>query len=162
MKMNTHHQSIHHQGVKGVTFFYHLILDLIIRHQFKSPSFITKSKSGFWSLFDYSCFSVDTCGPPQIQNTMMNQTKYPGEPAYFKCQVKIVISFWKIFLDDGFFPLQIDMSKCMVAFIDWYYLRINSSEREKIKVQCNKRGNNLLSIIQTPAACLEDHYRLNG
>ena len=31
--------------------------------------------------------SVETCGPPQIQNTMMNQTKYPGESAHFKCQV---------------------------------------------------------------------------
>ena len=31
--------------------------------------------------------------------------------------------------------LQIDMSKCMVSFIDWYLLRINASEREKIKVR---------------------------
>ena len=28
--------------------------------------------------------------------------------------------------------------KCMVAFIDWYHLRINASEREKIKV--GKKG----------------------
>ena len=27
------------------------------------------------------------------------------------------------------------MSKCMVSFIDWYLLRINASEREKIKVR---------------------------
>ena len=33
-----------------------------------------------------------------------------------------------------FSHFQIDMSKCMVAFIDWYHLRINASEREKIKV----------------------------
>ena len=31
--------------------------------------------------------------------------------------------------------LQIEMSKCMVSFIDWYLLRINASEREKIKVR---------------------------
>lgn len=58
-------------------------------------------------------WQMDTCGPPQIQNTMMNQTKYPGESAFFRCQI--------------------DMSKCMVSFIDWYLLRINASEREKIK-----------------------------
>ena len=32
-------------------------------------------------------FVVDTCGPPKIQNTMMNQTVVPGEYAHFKCQV---------------------------------------------------------------------------
>ena len=32
-------------------------------------------------------FAVDTCGPPKIQNTMMNQTVVPGEFAHFKCQV---------------------------------------------------------------------------
>jgi len=64
------------------------------------------------SLFD-KVWKMETCGPPQIQNTMMNQTKYPGESAFFRCQI--------------------DMSKCMVAFIDWYHLRINASEREKIK-----------------------------
>ena len=32
-------------------------------------------------------FAVDTCGPPKIQNTMMNQTVVPGEYAHFKCQV---------------------------------------------------------------------------
>lgn len=70
---------------------------------------------------------MDTCGPPQIQNTMMNQTKYPGEPAYFKCQI--------------------DMSKCMVAFIDWYYIRINGSEREKIKSA--RRGDPHTHVIQS-------------
>ena len=167
---------------------------------------------------------METCGPPQIQNTMMNQTKYPGESAYFRCQVitlcnKVTnsikhycftlkysfswsaltiffyffiylltyfIKWWfkrsillekmryiciqpslplsacfacwfqmipsheKIvkssitrhiakkpvipWLFSNFQYLQIDMSKCMVAFIDWYHLRINASEREKIKV----------------------------
>jgi len=64
------------------------------------------------SIFE-KVWKMETCGPPEIQNTMMNQTKYPGESASFKCQI--------------------DMSKCMVAFIDWYHLRINASEREKIK-----------------------------
>ena len=39
----------------------------------------------------------------------------------------------KSFIFNSF--LQIDMSKCMVSFIDWYLLRINASEREKIKVR---------------------------
>ena len=30
---------------------------------------------------------VETCGPPQIQNTMLNQTKNPGESVHFRCQV---------------------------------------------------------------------------
>jgi len=58
-------------------------------------------------------FEIETCGPPQIQNTMLNQTKKPGEPAYFRCQI--------------------DMSKCMVAFIDWYHDSMNGSERRKVK-----------------------------
>jgi len=58
-------------------------------------------------------FEIETCGPPQIQNTMLNQTKNPGEPAYFTCQI--------------------DMSKCMVAFIDWYHDSMNGSERKKVK-----------------------------
>jgi len=58
-------------------------------------------------------FEIETCGPPQIQNTMLNQTKNPGEPAYFRCQI--------------------DMSKCMVAFIDWYHDSMNGSERKKVK-----------------------------
>ena len=37
--------------------------------------------------FLFSDFVVDTCGPPKIQNTMMNQTVVPGEYAHFKCQV---------------------------------------------------------------------------
>ena len=37
------------------------------------------------------------------------------------------------------------MSKCMVSFIDWYLLRINASEREKIKVRpCLYLGNLLI------------------
>lgn len=58
-------------------------------------------------------WEIDTCGPPKIQNTMMNQTKHPGEYAHFKCQI--------------------DMSKCMVAYIDWYHDSMNGSDREKIK-----------------------------
>jgi len=59
-------------------------------------------------------WEIDTCGPPKIQNTMMNQTVVPGEYAHFKCQV--------------------DMSKCMVAFIDWYHERFDGEGgREKIK-----------------------------
>eukprot|EP00090_Calanus_glacialis_P005245 TRINITY_DN14063_c0_g1_i1.p1 TRINITY_DN14063_c0_g1~~TRINITY_DN14063_c0_g1_i1.p1 ORF type:complete len:173 (-),score=31.25 TRINITY_DN14063_c0_g1_i1:625-1143(-) len=79
------------------------------------------------SQFLENMWKMDTCGPPQIQNTMMNQTKYPGEPAYFKCQI--------------------DMSKCMVAFIDWYYIRINGSEREKIKSA--RRGDPHTHVIQS-------------
>lgn len=79
------------------------------------------------SQFLENMWKMDTCGPPQIQNTMMNQTKYPGEPAYFKCQI--------------------DMSKCMVAFIDWYYIRINGSEREKIKTA--RRGDPHTHVIQS-------------
>merc|ERR550532_648299 len=56
---------------------------------------------------------------------MMNQTKYPGESAFFRCQI--------------------DMSKCMVSFIDWYLLRINASEREKIKSA--RRGDPHTHII---------------
>lgn len=76
------------------------------------------------SLFE-KVWKMETCGPPQIQNTMMNQTKYPGESAHFRCQI--------------------DMSKCMVAFIDWYHLRINASEREKIKSA--RRGDPHTHII---------------
>ena len=143
----------------------------------------------FWEI----SFSVETCGPPQIQNTMMNQTKYPGESAHFRCQVRReqinctsfrqiwpfvgeietnftcvhkqankAFLFWtlpaldlmmvqlklKLYLRvksgrsdtvTKFSHFQIDMSKCMVAFIDWYHLRINASEREKIKVNWNNQ-----------------------
>jgi len=58
-------------------------------------------------------FEIETCGPPQIQNTMLNQTKNPGESVYFKCQI--------------------DMSKCMVAFIDWYHDSMDGTERRKVK-----------------------------
>lgn len=42
---------------------------------------------------------------------------------------------WKLTTSLNISSFQIDMSKCMVAFIDWYHLRINASEREKIKVK---------------------------
>jgi len=58
-------------------------------------------------------FEIETCGPPQIQNTMLNQTKNPGDSVYFRCQI--------------------DMSKCMVAFIDWYHDKDDGSERKKVK-----------------------------
>ena len=44
--------------------------------------------------------------------------------------------------------LQIDMSKCMVSFIDWYLLRINASEREKIKVRACTVPWYLLIILE--------------
>lgn len=71
-------------------------------------------------------WEIDTCGPPKIQNTMMNQTKHPGEYAHFKCQI--------------------DMSKCMVAYIDWYHDSMNGSEREKIKSA--RRGDPHTHVIQ--------------
>ena len=40
----------------------------------------------YYNIF-FPGFVVDTCGPPKIQNTMMNQTVVPGEYAHFKCQV---------------------------------------------------------------------------
>ena len=36
---------------------------------------------------------VDTCGPPEIQNAMMNQTVRPGEQAEFRCQVSNARAF---------------------------------------------------------------------
>lgn len=73
-------------------------------------------------------WEIDTCGPPKIQNTMMNQTKLPGEYAHFKCQV--------------------DMSKCMVAFIDWYHERMDGEGgREKIK-NARTRGDPHTHMIQ--------------
>jgi hypothetical protein len=73
-------------------------------------------------------FAVDTCGPPKIQNTMMNQTVVPGEYAHFKCQV--------------------DMSKCMVAYIDWYHERMDGEGgREKIK-NARTRGDPHTHSIQ--------------
>lgn len=58
-------------------------------------------------------FEIETCGPPQIQNTMLNQTRNPGESVNFRCQI--------------------DMSKCMVAFIDWYHDSLDGSSRKKVK-----------------------------
>jgi len=73
-------------------------------------------------------WEIDTCGPPKIQNTMMNQTVVPGDYAHFKCQV--------------------DMSKCMVAFIDWYHERIDGEGgREKIK-NARTRGDPHTHSIQ--------------
>jgi len=73
-------------------------------------------------------WEIDTCGPPKIQNTMMNQTVVPGEYAHFKCQV--------------------DMSKCMVAFIDWYHERFDGEGgREKIK-NARTRGDPHTHSIQ--------------
>eukprot|EP00090_Calanus_glacialis_P001710 TRINITY_DN11240_c0_g1_i2.p1 TRINITY_DN11240_c0_g1~~TRINITY_DN11240_c0_g1_i2.p1 ORF type:complete len:142 (-),score=35.50 TRINITY_DN11240_c0_g1_i2:362-787(-) len=63
-------------------------------------------------------FEIETCGPPQIQNTMLNQTKSPGEPAYFQCQI--------------------DMSKCMVAFISWYHDTGDGTQR---KVKSARAGD---------------------
>ena len=34
---------------------------------------------------------VNTCGPPQIQNTMMNVTVTEGQEATFKCLVRFLI-----------------------------------------------------------------------
>ena len=34
---------------------------------------------------------VNTCGPPQIQNTMMNVTVKEGQEATFKCMVRFLI-----------------------------------------------------------------------
>jgi hypothetical protein len=73
-------------------------------------------------------WEIDTCGPPKIQNTMMNQTVVPGEYAHFKCQV--------------------DMSKCMVAYIDWYHERMDGEGgREKIK-NARTRGDPHTHSIQ--------------
>lgn len=58
-------------------------------------------------------FEIETCGPPQIQNTMLNQTRRPGDSVHFRCQI--------------------DMSKCMVSFIDWYHDTMDGSERTKVK-----------------------------
>jgi len=59
---------------------------------------------------------------------MMNQTVVPGEYAHFKCQV--------------------DMSKCMVAFIDWYHERFDGEGgREKIK-NARTRGDPHTHSIQ--------------
>merc|ERR1719412_3328161 len=44
---------------------------------------------------------------------MLNQTRNPGESVYFRCQI--------------------DMSKCMVAFIDWYHEGLDGSARRKVK-----------------------------
>ena len=44
--------------------------------------------------------SVNTCGPPQIQNTMMNVTVKEGQEATFKCMVRI---YHGVDLDDGQF-----------------------------------------------------------
>ena len=74
---------------------------------------------------------VETCGPPQIQNTMLNQTKNPGDSVYFRCQATKIIFY------DHVLPLsfKIDMSKCMVSFIDWYHDTMDGSERTKVKVR---------------------------
>merc|ERR1719433_2477211 len=58
-------------------------------------------------------FEIETCGPPQIQNTMLNQTRNPGESVNFRCQI--------------------DMSKCMVAFIDWYHESLDGTPKRKVK-----------------------------
>ena len=62
---------------------------------------------------------------------MLNQTRNPGESVYFRCQVSLP---WK--LTSGFnIVIQIDMSKCMVAFIDWYHEGLDGSARKKVKVE---------------------------
>jgi len=55
---------------------------------------------------------LNTCGPPQIQNTMMNVTVKEGQEATFKCMI--------------------DMSKCMVSTIEWFHEMPNGTSR-KIK-----------------------------
>ena len=70
----------------------------------------------FKSYTDYTFwFVVDTCGPPQIQNTMMNQTKYPGESAYFRCQVFIVVLLL-LFIFLPFRPLCKDTNRINFTF----------------------------------------------
>jgi len=81
-------------------------------------------------------WEIDTCGPPKIQNTMMNQTKHPGEYAHFKCQI--------------------DMSKCMVSYIEWYHDSMNGSEREKIKNA--RRGDPHSHVIQRVTPLHEGLY----
>lgn len=67
---------------------------------------------------------IKTCGPPQIQNAMMNQTVRPGEQASFKCQI--------------------DMS-CIVAFIEWYHDMTNGTST---KIKTARSGDPHTHIIQ--------------
>lgn len=55
---------------------------------------------------------LNTCGPPQIQNTMMNVTVTEGQEATFKCLI--------------------DMSKCMVSTIECFHEMPNGTSK-KIK-----------------------------
>ena len=62
---------------------------------------------------------------------MLNQTRNPGESVYFRCQVSLP---WKLTSGSNI-VIQIDMSKCMVAFIDWYHEGLDGSARKKVKVE---------------------------
>ena len=89
---------------------------------------------------------METCGPPQIQNTMMNQTKYPGESAYFRCQVitlcnkvtnsiKTILFYIKIFI--SWSPLTIFFYffiYLLTYFIKWWFKR--SILLEKMRYIC--------------------------
>merc|ERR1712079_450573 len=75
-------------------------------------------------------FEIETCGPPQIQNTMLNQTRNPGESVHFRCQI--------------------DMSKCMVAFIDWYHDNFDG-ERRKVKSARSSRDPHTHEISRVEA-----------
>ena len=65
--------------------------------------------------------------PPQRVEMWHRGQEYVLSDISISCSTSKVLTF------NSF--LQIDMSKCMVSFIDWYLLRINASEREKIKVR---------------------------
>lgn len=67
---------------------------------------------------------IKTCGPPQIQNAMMNQTVRPGEQASFKCQI--------------------DMS-CIVAYIEWFHDMPNGTAT---KIKTARNGDPHTHIIQ--------------
>ena len=84
---------------------------------------------------------METCGPPQIQNTMMNQTKYPGESAYFRCQVKLqtVLKYYSFTLKYSFSwaPLTIFFYffiYLLTYFIKWWFKR--SILLEKMRYIC--------------------------
>ena len=73
---------------------------------------------------------------------MLNQTRNPGESVNFRCQVRIRDKY--LVKISQFLLFQIDMSKCMVAFIDWYHESLDGSPRKKVKVSSNLR----LSLIK--------------
>ena len=67
----------------------HMVTELLNLRNGQSPVSVCQSR---WSVQEKvwpMTPPVNTCGPPQIQNTMMNVTVKEGQEATFKCMVRI-------------------------------------------------------------------------